>query len=94
MRAIDGLRNAKHFQENIRPSQSLHCRFLKSNFRDLSKKTEQRKVDEITICIIYKKKKIEFSVKSKTTFQELNREMYRRLHGYLVNDAQMGGEKI
>lgn len=46
------------------------------------------------MCIIYKKKKIEFNVKSKTPFEELNRELYRRLHSYLLNEAQMSNEKI
>lgn len=94
MRPIDLSRKTKHFQDHPRPSQSLHCRFLRSNFRDLSKKSEPRKVDELTMCIIYKKKKIEFTVKSKTSFDELNRQLYRHLHSYLLNEAQITNEKI
>jgi hypothetical protein len=94
MRPIDNSRRAKHFQENLRPSQSLHCRFLKSNLRDLSKRSEQRNLDELTICIIYKKKKIEFHVQNKTSFEELNRQLYQHLHAYLLHEAQLTQEKI
>jgi len=45
MKAIDSSKKSKNFQTLLRPSQSLHCRFLKSNPRDLSKNREPRNLE-------------------------------------------------
>lgn len=45
MRPADPLKKAKHFSGALRPSQSLHCRFLKSNPKDPAKVAQPRPLD-------------------------------------------------
>jgi hypothetical protein len=93
MRQADLSKKGKHFQGALRPSQSLHSRLLKSGLKDQPKRSEPRTIDELTICIIYKKKKIEFTVKTHTPFPELNRQLYSHLHAHL-SEGKLSSDKI
>lgn len=73
MRPVDLSRKAKQFQTGLRPSQSLHTRFLKSNPNEHTRKLGPQRMDEVTVCIIFKKKKIEFCVKHKTSMGDLKK---------------------
>jgi hypothetical protein len=69
MRTLNSDIRSKHFQASIRPSQSLHSRLARSKPTDLSQDRKKRNPDEITVCILYKKSKIQFAVKPFTTFE-------------------------
>lgn len=68
MKTINSSQKLKHFHQ-MRPSQSLHAHLNKTIKTETAKESLKRSQDEITICIIYKKKKIQFELKTKTTFK-------------------------
>lgn len=84
MRPVDSTRKIKQFKGSLRPSQSLHARFFKSSSKELFGVMENSNPEEINIYIIFKKKKIQFQVKKKTPFKELNRLLYLHLHKHLI----------
>lgn len=54
---------------------------------------ENSNPEEINIYIIFKKKKIQFQVKKKTPFKELNRLLYLHLHKHLIEQYPRHPEK-
>jgi len=54
---------------------------------------ESSNPEEINIYIIFKKKKIQFQVKNKSTFKELNRQLYSNLYKHLLEEYQRTPEK-
>ncbi len=59
--------NTKQFKPHLRPSQSLHSHsFNKYNKQLITKPLKF--IEEVTICILYKKHKIQFTTKLNTPF--------------------------
>lgn len=71
-------------QANLRNSQSLHAHLIKNKQKHILHERSHKNIDYITVCIIYKKKKIQFGVKSNTPFEELNRQMYQEMYDHLL----------
>jgi hypothetical protein len=74
----------------LRPSQSLHSRFLRSHPLP-ARPTPQ--LPQLTLCILYKKRKIQFHLPSATPFAQVTEALYAHLHRYLAEDAQVPPEK-
>lgn len=50
-------------------------------------------IDEVAMYIIYKQSKIQFTVKNKTNFEELNKLLYSHLLKHLVTELNHSIEK-
>lgn len=69
---------------NMRNSQSLHAHLIKNKQKHILNERSHKNIDFITVCIIYKKKKIQFGVKNNTTFEDLNKRLYSELYEHLL----------
>lgn len=68
MKKSDSAKQVTSLPYNIRNSQSLHAHLIKNRQKHILHERSSKNIDCITVCLIYKKKKIQFSVKNNTTF--------------------------
>ena len=69
---------------NNRNSQSLHAHLIKNKQKHILHERSSKNIDYITVCILFKKKKIQFGVKSNTSFEDLNKQLYQELYEHLL----------
>ena len=68
MKKADSNKYISTLPYNIRNSQSLHAHLIKNKQKHLLNERVHKNIDSITVCILYKKKKIQFGVKNNTSF--------------------------
>lgn len=93
MKTIDSSRKLKHFQNNLRPSQSLHTRLTRSKNKQQSRDGLPKDPDQITVCILYRKKKIQFGVRNQTSFEQLSSALYKYLYQHILHETLNNFEK-
>ena len=79
MKHVDSASKIKRFHASLRPSQSLHSRLNKPP-RTLPTPLP----DSLTVCILFKKKKVNFNVEPNLPFSELLPLMFRHLKDHLL----------
>lgn len=75
MKTGESTRHLMHLPHQFQSSLSLHTRIIKNKNKPPSQPISKN-IDEIMVCIIFRKKKIQFNVKHRTTFEDLNRILY------------------
>jgi hypothetical protein len=80
MKTVDSNKQLKHPQPHLRPSHSLHGHLLKNRIKQPSGSSINKNMDTLTVCILYKKKKIQLEVKRNTCFEELNKILYKKFY--------------
>lgn len=80
MKTVNSTQKTKIFQPSLRPSQSLHTRLAKQQHHPYN--TAKSHIESLTVCLLYGKNKIQFNVKPRTSFHELEKALYSHLYSH------------